>query len=606
MNRLNDQVLVRTYEQRVEEVRLTRARGDRLARRRRALPALASALAACGAEGLEGAPRSPGRSSARTPRSATGSGRPSSSPAPPSGRSASAPRSSAPGSPASRPPGRSRGRRHRLPRLRAGGRAGRERRSPARTPSRVTRGARTTSPSPSTRNPALETLLDGDRRAHRARRGRRPGLRRGDALPASPRSGSSCGYEWHAGLYPRAGASPRRPRAALPVRARDARASPRCRDAKGRRAFAVPTRRSSDDAELHRPRPDLDARVARANGFTSQRLRWFVEYACRDDFGGEPRRDLGVGRHPLLRLAPARATDAGRGAGAVPDLARGERPARRTTSRSPPRGRIVTGALVFDVVPRRREARPSSSGTSTPRRTRSSPSRRAHAVCALPKFAAAHVLAPWREAPPGVPPAFEYAPWLVANVTLSGAAEGAGRSRSRGTTSSTTRRRSATSSRRTRRARSGRDHGPTVLTYYHAFAGEEAKAAREKLFGDDVGGARAGRPRRPLPRPPRPPRPRDADRRLPLGARDAAPAPASSRAPSGGSPTSRSAASASPTPTAAGCRSSRRRRTRASGPPSAILAERRVRTGASYFSANVLVRIVRLTVAAAASGASAA
>ena len=30
---------------------------------------------------------------------------------------------------------------------------------------------------------------------------------------------------------------------------------------------------------------------------------------------------------------------------------------------------------------------------------------------------------------------------------------------------------------------SGRDNGPTVWTWYHAYAGEEAKAAREKLYG---------------------------------------------------------------------------------------------------------------------------
>ena len=31
--------------------------------------------------------------------------------------------------------------------------------------------------------------------------------------------------------------------------------------------------------------------------------------------------------------------------------------------------------------------------------------------------------------------------------------------------------------------RSGRDTGPTVLTWYHAYAGETPKAAREKLYG---------------------------------------------------------------------------------------------------------------------------
>ena len=49
----------------------------------------------------------------------------------------------------------------------------------------------------------------------------------------------------------------------------------------------------------------------------------------------------------------------------------------------------------------------------------------------------------------------------------------------RGTTSSATAHRSATSSRRIRR---GRDHGPTVLTYYHPLCDEDPRAARTRLY----------------------------------------------------------------------------------------------------------------------------
>ena len=42
----------------------------------------------------------------------------------------------------------------------------------------------------------------------------------------------------------------------------------------------------------------------------------------------------------------------------------------------------------------------------------------AHAILALPKFVAARVLAPWREAPPAFLAETSWAPWLVANLTL--------------------------------------------------------------------------------------------------------------------------------------------------------------------------------------------
>lgn len=57
------------------------------------------------------------------------------------------------------------------------------------------------------------------------------------------------------------------------------------RDARGRRAFALPMALSSDDTELV-ALDDLSMRefFDRA-GWTSERLRWYVDYCCRDDYG---------------------------------------------------------------------------------------------------------------------------------------------------------------------------------------------------------------------------------------------------------------------------------------------------------------------------------
>src|SRR5690606_18336525 len=89
---------------------------------------------------------------------------------------------------------------------------------------------------------------------------------------------------WYEGLYLRAGAS----RADLEEAARfEARmnAFGAARDAKGRKAFAVPTALSSDDAEWTALDKVSMAQWMEAEGFRSPRLKWMVDYACRDDYG---------------------------------------------------------------------------------------------------------------------------------------------------------------------------------------------------------------------------------------------------------------------------------------------------------------------------------
>jgi len=57
------------------------------------------------------------------------------------------------------------------------------------------------------------------------------------------------------------------------------------RDAAGKRAFVVPVEMSSTDTQV----TDLDkisfAEWLRQSGFTSDRLLWYCDYACRDDYG---------------------------------------------------------------------------------------------------------------------------------------------------------------------------------------------------------------------------------------------------------------------------------------------------------------------------------
>ncbi|MFI5180502.1 MAG: FAD-dependent oxidoreductase [Thermoanaerobaculia bacterium] len=287
------------------------------------------------------------------------------------------------------------------------------------------------------------------------------------------------GFEWHPGLFPRLGASPRDLEQLARFEAAMAAFAAK-RDAAGRRAFAVPTRRSSDDAELLALDRMTMRDWMRAERFDSPRLLWFAEYGCRDDYAGSlDQISAWAGIHYY----------ASRMAGNVED----EEPAPFLTwpegngrlvahlARSAA-GRIVPGALVFDVVPRTVTGAPVVVRYLDARTDEIVAVEARDAVLALPKFVAAHLLSPWREKPSAFLKELSYAPWIVANLTLTGRPAERGAplawdnvlydSKSLGYVVAT----------HQTGLQTGRDYGPTVFTWYHSFAGEEAKAARERLF----------------------------------------------------------------------------------------------------------------------------
>jgi protoporphyrinogen oxidase len=280
---------------------------------------------------------------------------------------------------------------------------------------------------------------------------------------------------WYEGLYPRAGAS-REDREELSRFEREMLRFAALRDAKGRRAFALPRRRSSDDAEWTAlDRISMREWLTRSR-FSGARLFWFAEYATRDDFGSSlDDTSAWAGIHYF----------ASRLRGTSPDGPFEEPAAFLTWPEGNGRlvkhlvkaagGRIVTGAVVFDVVPK--EGGATLRWLDVPRNEVVEVTAR-HVIYALPRYTAAKVLAPWRESPPAFLRSFEYAPWLVANLTLSSRPAERGfplcwdnvlyDSRGLGYVVAT--------------HQTGRAHGPTVLTYYLVFAGEEPRKAREKLL----------------------------------------------------------------------------------------------------------------------------
>lgn len=89
---------------------------------------------------------------------------------------------------------------------------------------------------------------------------------------------------WEEGMYPRFGAS-----TAELAQLRDFEqhiaAWQRRRDRQGRKPFAIPVHWSSRDPEILALDRLSMAEYMRRQGWDSPRLRWFVEYGCRDDYG---------------------------------------------------------------------------------------------------------------------------------------------------------------------------------------------------------------------------------------------------------------------------------------------------------------------------------
>jgi predicted NAD/FAD-dependent oxidoreductase len=246
----------------------------------------------------------------------------------------------------------------------------------------------------------------------------------------------------------------------------------RWRDAAGRRGFAVPRAAGAPGAFAELDRVSM-AGFLEARGLTSPRLRWWVEYGCRDDFGTDlAHTSAWAGVHYY--------------AGRDPDPEHGdvvltwpEGNAWLTQRLAEPVAeRIRTGHLVTNVEPSGGlvavDAWDASAGRAVRLLAR-------EVVLACPVFVAARLYRPWRERPPAFAAAFRYAPWLVANLHVDrrpagagGAApawdnviyEGAGLGY-------------VDAMHQSLRSR----EGPTVLTYYRPYAGPDPAAARRALLG---------------------------------------------------------------------------------------------------------------------------
>ncbi len=246
------------------------------------------------------------------------------------------------------------------------------------------------------------------------------------------------------------------------------------RDGTGKRAFAVPMRRSSAAAEVR----DLDrisaAEWLAAEGLDSSFLRWYVDYACRDDYG---LRANSTSAWAMLFYFTARTPRAG--APSAPFLTWPEGNGYLVRRLTEPLGsRLKLDALVTDVAPTDQgvalsvfDARQGALKRYDAR----------YVILAVPQFVAARILRPLREARPTYLDEFSYSPWLVANLHLDSGSEAEGPggawdnvlfdSPSLGYVSAT--------------HQTLRERGPTVWTYYNALVDAEPNVARNQLYGAD-------------------------------------------------------------------------------------------------------------------------
>jgi hypothetical protein len=242
------------------------------------------------------------------------------------------------------------------------------------------------------------------------------------------------------------------------------------RDSKGRKVFALPVAFSSPEPEFTRLDRLSFAEYADAQGWTAPVLRWYLEYACRDDFGGSMHNcSAWAGLHYF-------ASRDGGGLGDPDDVLVWPEGNNRLVKHLYARvgsARCRCSSLVMSVSPGQDGVQVDYLDLARGERVRLQAEA---AVFCLPTFTRPYVMAGEvaRES-------FQYAPWVTANLSLSRTPDdlqGAGfvawdnviyDSSSLGYVVATHQQMAFDPLR------------PTVWTWYHPFPAEDPKKEREKL-----------------------------------------------------------------------------------------------------------------------------
>ena len=246
------------------------------------------------------------------------------------------------------------------------------------------------------------------------------------------------------------------------------------RDAKNRRAFALPTVNSSDDAEVLALDKITMAEWMHQHSFTSPRLRWLVDYSCRDDYGmtidqtsawaglfyfASRVKKPGDEAEPLITFPEGN----GRLVSHLYQMAK---------------DRVQTGLAAAEIVP-------TTNGVDVLALSQDGQTTRGfHAekvIFCAPTFLTRYLIRDYKDKPPAYVSEFQYGAWMVANLHLKDRPDSRGfplawdnvlyESQSLGYVVATHQR--------------GLDRGATVFTYYYPLCDDNPKEARERLLGTD-------------------------------------------------------------------------------------------------------------------------
>jgi phytoene dehydrogenase-like protein len=281
---------------------------------------------------------------------------------------------------------------------------------------------------------------------------------------------------WYEGLYLHAGQTETDARQ-LQLFNREVDAWAAWRDARGRRAFAIPVATSSDDAEAAALDRVSMAEWMRSKGFDSARLRWLVDYACRDDYGLTSEQ---ASAWAGLFYFASRMRGPGAESQALITWPEGNgRLVRHLYEKA--RARVRLGLAVADIRPSTLSKERGVEVVAVTREGQSAVGLRAgQVVFAAPQFMTRYLIKPYREgAAPSHVSEFEYGAWMVANLFLEDRPRtGYGfplawdnviyESPSLGYVVATHQR--------------GLDRGPTVFTYYYPLTDADPRAARTRLL----------------------------------------------------------------------------------------------------------------------------
>jgi protoporphyrinogen oxidase len=276
--------------------------------------------------------------------------------------------------------------------------------------------------------------------------------------------------QWHEGLYPGDVASDEDLAALRRFKAEVDRWVA-WRDDDGRRAFTLPTSSCSrSETVTALDRISMDEWLNQQQ-FTSSRLKWLVDYSCRDDYGLRAKDTsawAGLFYFASRQAAP--------GEESAPLLTWPEGLGRIVDHLAGSLGeRIHTKALVLKV-------QPESDGTidvvawSDSDRSYARWTAR-HVILAIPQFVVPYVVPSLPEDRKAICRQFKYGSWLVANVHLSGRPENRGIEPAWDNVIES----SASLGYVTATHQTGRDHGPTVWTWYLPLTDRPPREARRWL-----------------------------------------------------------------------------------------------------------------------------